>query len=104
MRGALQMSNRWLGSAGALVLLVAGPAVAADMPLKAPPMAPAIVDWTGAYIGVNGGWGREDTTWTFTTPQFFDDVGGHSFAVNPSTGVLGGHVGYNMESNSFVFG
>ena len=35
------MSNRWLGSAGALILLVAGPAVAADMPLKAPAVVAA---------------------------------------------------------------
>jgi outer membrane immunogenic protein len=33
---------------------------AADMPIKAPPpmTAPAAVyNWTGLYVGVNGGWG-----------------------------------------------
>jgi outer membrane immunogenic protein len=47
-------------AAFAAVVLVAGPAMAADMPVKAP--APAVVgyDWTGFYIGVNAGysWGR----------------------------------------------
>src|SRR5262249_10461924 len=35
-------------------------ASAADMPLKAPAVAPVIYNWTGCYIGANGGfkWGR----------------------------------------------
>jgi outer membrane immunogenic protein len=98
------MLKRWLGSAGVMILLVAGPAVAADMPLKAPPMAPAIADWSGAYVGVNGGWGRADTTWTFPEVVFFNTAAGQSFAVNPTAAVVGGHAGYNMENNSFVFG
>jgi outer membrane immunogenic protein len=35
-------------------------ASAADMPLKAPAVAPVVYNWTGCYIGINGGfkWGR----------------------------------------------
>ena len=52
-------------------LLVAGiaaaafcsaPALAADMPVKAPPPAPPVAapSWTGFYIGGNVGWGWTD--------------------------------------------
>src|ERR1700732_5561388 len=37
------------------------PASAADMAVKArppAPMLPPIYDWTGFYIGANGGWGQ----------------------------------------------
>ena len=42
----------------ALAAMIAGPAVAADMPVKAPPPARAF-SWTGCYVGVNGGWAGE---------------------------------------------
>lgn len=39
---------------------IAGPAMAADMPIKAPPPPPVVYyDWTGAYIGFNAG-----STWS----------------------------------------
>jgi outer membrane immunogenic protein len=42
------MKKLLLGSAG-LAALIAGPAMAADMPVKAPPPAPvAYYDWSGA--------------------------------------------------------
>jgi outer membrane immunogenic protein len=41
----------------ATLLLFAGSAYAADMPLKAPPAAPPAPTWTGWYIGINGGGG-----------------------------------------------
>jgi outer membrane immunogenic protein len=49
----------------AMGALIAGPAMAADMPVKAPPapVAPAY-SWTGFYIGgeVGGGWASETVT------------------------------------------
>ena len=42
---------------------IAGPAMAADMPIKAPPPPPVVYyDWTGAYIGFNAGsvWSKVD--------------------------------------------
>jgi opacity protein-like surface antigen len=39
-----------------LVAILAVPAMAADMPIKAPPPPPvAYYDWSGAYIGLNVG-------------------------------------------------
>jgi outer membrane immunogenic protein len=44
-----------LGSV-ALAAMVAGPAMAADMPVKAPAPAVSYYDWTGVYIGASIGW------------------------------------------------
>ena len=45
----------------------AAPAAAADLAArpytKAPPMIAAIYDWSGFYIGANGGWGSSRKCW-----------------------------------------
>jgi opacity protein-like surface antigen len=49
-----------LGVAGLLALVAGGPAIAADIPVKAPIRAPAAsYSWTGFYFGGNVGysWG-----------------------------------------------
>ncbi len=47
------MKKFLLGSV-ALAAVIAGPAMAADMPLKAPP-PPPVFSWTGCYVGIEGG-------------------------------------------------
>jgi outer membrane immunogenic protein len=77
-------------------------ASAADMAprtyTKAPP-APvvAVYNWTGLYIGVNGGggWGRTD--WYF-------NVVGTTANHDTSGGLAGGQIGYNWQANQWVFG
>ena len=54
-----------LRSTVAMAALLVGPAMAADMPVKARPPAPApvaVYNWTGCYIGgnVGGGWARTE--------------------------------------------
>lgn len=98
------MAKLWLGSAALVIVLVAGPAVAADMPVKAPPMPPIITNWAGGYVGINGGWARADANWTFGAAGFFATTAGQGFSINPTGAVIGGHAGYNMESNSVVLG
>src|SRR5688572_20712353 len=50
----------------AAATLVANYASAADLPVKAPPPAPApVYAWTGCYIGGNVGWARAKTEVTF---------------------------------------
>ena len=54
-----------LGTATALALSAPFSAMAADLPVKAPMMAPvAVYNWSGFYIGGNAGysWGRANTT------------------------------------------
>ncbi len=43
--------------AAAAAVLVTGSALAADMPLKAPPAPAPTYSWTGCYVGVGGGYG-----------------------------------------------
>ena len=47
----------------ALAALASAPALAADLPAraytKAPPMIAPVYDWTGFYVGINGGWSCE---------------------------------------------
>lgn len=53
-----------LGTSAALALSAPLSAMAADLPVKAPPMAPvAVYNWSGFYIGGNAGysWGRANT-------------------------------------------
>lgn len=51
--------RRFAGIAVATTL--AGSAMAADLPLTAPPAA-TVYNWTGIYLGINGGgaWGQQD--------------------------------------------
>jgi opacity protein-like surface antigen len=54
--GASRMKKLKLASAW--LLMTAGLAQAADMPVKAPPPSPPALSWTGFYIGgnVGGAW------------------------------------------------
>ena len=51
----------------ASLIALGAPAVAADLAArpytKAPPMVAAVYDWTGFYIGANGGWGSSRNSW-----------------------------------------
>lgn len=84
-------------------LSMAAPAWAADMAVKAPPPAPvvAVYNWSGFYIGANGGWGQSRNCWDFVT------VGGAIVADGCSSrsgGIIGGQLGYRWQTGGFVFG
>ena len=55
------MKRSWIIPA-ALLAMIAGPAFAADMPLKAPPPPAPVLGWSGLYVGaqVGGEWSRDD--------------------------------------------
>lgn len=79
--------------------------LAADMaarPYKAPPpvIAP-IYNWSGFYIGANGGWGNSHNCWDFVTAGGAVAASGCRDA---SGGVVGGQIGYRWQMNQFVFG
>ena len=95
------MKKLLLAGVGLLALGVAS-ASAADiqrrqaMPAKAPAYSPPpLYNWTGLYIGINGGggWGRTD----FSAPLA-------SGSFNTSGALVGGTLGYNYQMGQIVFG
>ena len=78
--------------------LAAMPASAADLPRGAPYRAPVYApqyNWTGFYLGINGGGGFGDSDWN-----------GFAVSNNPSGGMIGGTAGYNWQGagSPWVFG
>jgi outer membrane immunogenic protein len=105
------------------VALGAVSANAADLPAqtytKAPiPTPRPIYDWSGLYIGMNAGGGRNDNCWNmngYNVPVFsptgtstfigVSGVTGLSEGCSNGTGaVVGGQIGYRYQINSWVFG
>jgi outer membrane immunogenic protein len=80
------------------------PAMSADLPAepyKAAPLIVPVYDWTGFYVGVNGGysWGNSANTYTITG---FAPV---ASSTHMNGGVFGGQIGYNWQPNrNFVIG
>jgi outer membrane immunogenic protein len=87
----------------------AGAASAADLAArtytKAPAVVAAVYDWSGFYIGLNGGGASSHECWNLTndngvaianTPR----EGCH----NATGGLAGGQIGYRWQSANWVFG
>src|ERR1700747_1533837 len=101
------MKKIWFDTAFRLPLLgVGAPASAADLAAKPyvkappPPPPPPIYDWTGFYIGANGGWGQSRNCVGFlgTGVDFADGCR------ERSGGLVGGQIGYRWQFNQFVVG
>ena len=91
-------------AAAAITAGAVAPAAAADLPARAPATyskAPAIVeaayDWSGFYVGINGGGATSSIDWN---EDGFGDEGSH----NASGGTAGGQIGYRWQMSSVVFG
>jgi outer membrane immunogenic protein len=88
---------------------IGGTALAADLPPSAPPRAPAayvpavlpVYNWSGFYVGINGGWGWGNAKFTANAVGTFPGTTG-SRADNG--GVVGGTLGANFQAGAFVFG
>ena len=102
-----------LATAIAAVALLGTPAVAADMPMKAPPLPPT---WTGFYFGANAGYGwRGNSQPGFTSNDTYATallaghlaLGGQPLLV-PASRLQGGfggfQAGYNWQVNRLVVG
>jgi outer membrane immunogenic protein len=99
------MKKFLLSTVGLVALgMASAPASAADLAArpvytKAPPaIVSPYYDWSGFYIGINGGWGqthdnRSDAT---TGVNFGSD--------NANGGTVGGQVGYRWQTAGWVFG
>jgi outer membrane immunogenic protein len=101
------MKKFLLGSVG-LTAMLAGPAMAADMPIKAPPPPPVVYyDWSGAYIGFNAGSTWSDTGRNFPNPLGAGGFGpgsGGNFKTSDSDGIFGFHAGAQWQWGAWVLG
>jgi outer membrane immunogenic protein len=81
------------------------PAFAADIPQAAPPVyrapvvapPPVVYNWTGFYLGVNGGGG-------WSRARGDDSATGDSLSFNMSGPLVGGQIGFNYQVGMFVLG
>lgn len=94
-----------LGAIALISMGVIAPAMAADLPArpytKAPEaFMPAIYDWSGVYVGLNGGWGTANRCFDMTGPAVVGPEGCH----NTQGGFAGGQIGYRWQLSSWVFG
>jgi outer membrane immunogenic protein len=103
------MKTFLLGTVGLIALSLAAPASAADLGArpytKAPFAVAAIYNWSGFYIGLNGGYGSTHKCWDLTSFAGFPVVPSVSEGCHDATGgVGGGQVGYRWMSGPVVFG
>jgi len=104
------MKKILLGMAGLMALGIAAPASAADLAARpyakaAPPMMAASYDWSGLYLGLNGGGASSRECYTLTS------VAGVALSPtasegchNATGGLAGGQIGYRLQSGGWVFG
>jgi outer membrane immunogenic protein len=87
------MRELLIAATGLVALVVAAPAIAADMPPNARPMVtPALFNWTGFYIGANVG-----GTWFSDNASYFQPA-------TPGRVIGGGQAGANWQTGMFVLG
>jgi outer membrane immunogenic protein len=84
--------------AGLLAAVMALPSFAADMPWPAykAPSSAAPWNWTGFYVGINGGYGFGTSNWT--------SVGATTGDFNVNGALAGGTIGYNLQTGLWVWG
>lgn len=91
---------RWrLIAAAAITVAAYRPALAADLPAPSlpPPVPPPIYNWTGIYLGINGGFGTGSSNWS-------DGPVGTTGSFPISGYLIGGTVGFNYQIGQYVFG
>jgi outer membrane immunogenic protein len=83
-------------AAGLLSIATAAPAVSADLPRKAPVYsAPSEFNWSGFYVGINGGYGWGTSSWSSAVT---------TGSPKPKGALAGGTLGYNYQTGAWVWG
>jgi outer membrane immunogenic protein len=88
---------------------LAAPASAADLAArpytKAPaPMIAAAYDWSGFYIGLNGGGASTHQCWTIINNNGNAVTPNSEGCHNGTGGLAGGQIGYRWQAANWVFG
>jgi outer membrane immunogenic protein len=88
---------------------MSAPASAADLAARPytkapPPMVAAIYDWTGFYMGLNGGGGSSHKCWDINDSLGFVIPAFREGCHDATGGVAGGQLGYRWQAANWVFG
>jgi outer membrane immunogenic protein len=87
---------------------IVGAASAADLPArtytKAPAMVAPIYDWTGFYIGLNGGGASSHECLTITSVAGAAVTPNSEGCHDATGGVVGGQIGYRWQTANWVLG
>ena len=96
------MKRILLASVALGALALGTPVFAADLAVKAPPLAPSVYDWSGFYIGGFRGYGFGNQNINNTSGP----AGFANFTANYETrgALAGGEVGYNWMVGQIMFG
>jgi len=102
------MRKTLLAAAGLASLAIA-PALAADLPARTytkapPPVIAPIYDWSGFYIGLNGGGASSRQCYTITSVAGAAVVPNSEGCHNATGGLVGGQLGYRWQASNWVFG
>lgn len=92
------MKKLLLGSV-ALAAMLAGPAMAADMPVKAKAPPPLLYDWSGLYVGASLGGMWYDIDRTFPNSAIASN-----FTTSDSDAIYGFHAGFQQQWGAWVLG
>src|SRR6267154_700305 len=102
------MKKILLVTASLIALGAVAPAVAADLAArpytKAPAMIAAVYDWSGFYIGANGGWGSSRNCYTNTAVLGVAVPPVAEGCHDATGGTAGGQIGYRWQTGTWVFG
>jgi len=103
------MKKILLGTVALVALGMAAPASAADLAArpytKAPaPMIAAIYDWSGFYIGLNGGGAWSHKCWDVVNDGLGPIPATAEGCHDATGGTVGGQIGYRWQASSWVFG
>jgi outer membrane immunogenic protein len=98
--------NRGVFGIAVIASALASQALAADLPVKAPPPPLPIYNWTGFYAGLNVGysWGRSSTVLAFGDTTTGAGLFGAASKFNMDGVIGGGQIGYNWQRDRWVFG
>ena len=100
------MKRVWLAALASAAMSLTSPTFAADMAVPPPVAAAPVVrqvpyfDWTGVYIGLNGGWGQSHVCWD----QVLTGVLVVDGCKDVSGGMVGGQIGFRQQIGYWVWG
>jgi outer membrane immunogenic protein len=103
------MKKILLGATALVAIGITAPASAADLGPRPytkapPPMMVAMYDWSGFYVGLNGGGGWSHKCWDLVGDSLVRFPAVADGCHNATGGTVGGQIGYRWQASSWVFG